>query len=167
MPHEPPKEPPSARPTASAFGEDGYLWRLNVPKGGYEYQAFHAPREQRPDFLVLVRRDKAHSCPEYSRLENIEFDPGGTWVMLMYSFEVVKIDGRNLFPVAAALLSKQAEIVTQFDPKLYRPLLEDKPIITEIDVYVTRPASQDDVTALSGRIARLERALKKSALEDA
>ena len=163
---EPPEETLLKRPTASAFGEDGRLWRRNMPKGGWEYKAFSAPAQHHPPYLVLVLREKAYPCPKYVHLEHIEFDAGGTWVLLIFSSEIVNIKGSNLYSLVEGLLDEHVATVTQFDPARYKPVLGDGPIVTEIDHYVTRPASEGDVRALNSRIARLERRLDKIASQE-
>src|SRR5258708_25998192 len=46
--------------------------------------------------------------PRYDRLDTIDFDPGGTWILLVYSFEVINIKVRNLHPLVAKLLDKRS-----------------------------------------------------------
>ena len=169
MKEEPPqgREAPLRRPTASAVGEDGYIWRQNVPKGGFPYDAFSAPAQHQPPFLMLARRGDSYPCPNYDRLDHIEIDPGGTWLLLVYSHEVVNIKGRNLHPLAERLLDKQVELIVQFNPEKYAPLLEDRPIVTEIEQWVTRTASEGEVRALTARIAKLERMLNEAVSEEA
>jgi hypothetical protein len=151
------------KPTASAFGPqegDGYI--LNIPKGGYPYEAFRAPAEHQPHFLVILRRKDGHICPGYHRLDDIDFDPGGTWILLDFGSEVINLKGRNLHPVVEKLLDKRVEMIVEFDSATYGMLQEDKPIITEIETHDTRPASRNEVKALFDRIARLERLLEKA-----
>jgi len=146
-------------PTASAIGQDGYA--LDFPKGGFEYQACDAPAEQQPHFLVILRREHGHICPSYGLLEQVDFDGGGTWILLDFGSEVINVKGRNLHPVVVPLLNKTAELIREYQPGKYAPLTDDRPIITQIETHNTRPATRNEVKALTDRIARLEQLLEK------
>ena len=61
----PATEAPLKKPTASAFADVSDLWRLNMPRGGWEYKAFFAPAQHHPPYLMLVpwgKRIKAASA---------------------------------------------------------------------------------------------------------
>ena len=129
----PAQEATSGRPVASAIGRDGYI--LNFPRGGYQYEAFSAPAQHQPHYLLIARKKNGHIAPSYTLLDEIDFDPGGTWVLLVFSHVVVNLKGRNLHPLVAPLLDKRVEMIEEFDSASHRMLEEDKPIVLQVETY--------------------------------
>lgn len=136
----------SAKPTAST--------QAPAPRGRErsDYKAYSAPSEHEPRYLVFLRNKDGHTAPSYDRLDEIGFDPGGTWVILSFGFMVAKISGRGLFKLAQELLDHKVEWVREFNAAVHKPLLDDSPIITEIQL-IYRGSAASRALAQSGEPA--------------
>jgi hypothetical protein len=104
-----------------------------VPHGG-AYVAFevlqHAQR------LHIVMAAEPSEFPGYPYLLNIHFDQHQqSGFTLIYTFMVVQVTGRNLWPVVHAINLGNCALMREYHPKLYsRPPAGDEPFIEKIHI---------------------------------
>ena len=101
-----------------------------------EYVAFDA--KDRLDRLRIRRAMAPTRAPGYAYLLDVVYDgPYGTNFVLVFTFMVVLVRGRNLQPVVAALEGGMAEFIQEFDPDRWKaPADPNAPFIESIEVVV-------------------------------
>jgi hypothetical protein len=106
------------------------------PKGGDEYLAFDA--KDKVDRLRIRRASAPTRAPGYAYLLDLVYDgPYGTEIVLVYTFLMVIVRGKNLLPVVMAIEMGTADYIQQFDADRWQRPKDDKaPIIDSIEVIV-------------------------------
>lgn len=76
-------------------------------------------------------------APSYRYLMDIVFDGRyGTEIVLVFSFLLVKIRGKNLQPVMAVIAEETCAYIQDYDAREFSPPAPDAPVITKIEVVV-------------------------------
>lgn len=76
-------------------------------------------------------------APSYRYLMNTLFNSvSGTGIVLIFSFVVVKIQGRNLDTVYQAIRDRTCACIQEYDPTAFSPLDTDAPVITQIEIDI-------------------------------
>jgi len=77
-------------------------------------------------------------APSYRYLMDVVFSKDyGSRIELVYSFMMVRIEGRNLAPVAAAILDGTCAFIQDFDAREFAtPADQDAPMIEKITFIV-------------------------------
>lgn len=103
---------------------------------GEGYAAFGA--KDKVERLKIRRAFAPTRSPGYAYLLDMAYDgPFGTNFVLVYTFMIVMVRGRNLQPVIMALESGTADFVQEFDPDKWSKPSDDKtPFIESIEVVV-------------------------------
>jgi hypothetical protein len=106
------------------------------PKGTDEYIAFDA--KDKVDRLKIRRANDPTRSPGYAYLLDVVYDGTyGTNFVLVYTFMMVLVRGRNLQPVVMALEMGTADFIQEFDPERWEKPKDDKaPFIESIEVVV-------------------------------
>ena len=106
------------------------------PKGPQEYIAFDA--KDRVDRLKIRRANDPTRSPGYHYLLDVVYDGAyGTNFVLLYTYMMVMVRGRNLQPVIAALEMSTADFIQEFDADKWRkPEDEKAAIIESIEVVI-------------------------------
>ena len=122
---------PAAKPTTSP-----------VPAGREAYQAF-ATKDKLSRLDIRTRDGLAHA-PGYNYILDISYDRRDyTAIVLILSFMVVRIKGRNLRPVVEALKLHTAEFLAEFDSGEHeQPTDQDAPLIESIAIQAGRAGAQ-------------------------
>jgi hypothetical protein len=106
--------------------------------GPEAYEAFKAVN--RRQLRVHIRPvGRAGERMTYGYLHRIA-DDGGLYeqIALIFSFAVVILRGRNLYPVAEAVMEERCEWVQQYDAARWPMPAADKPLVESIDIHVAR-----------------------------
>ena len=73
-------------------------------------------------------------APSYRYLMDVSFNGQyGTELVLVYSFLMVKIKGRNLQPVVAAILENSCHFIQDYHPNEFLPPPPNAPFIETIE----------------------------------
>ncbi len=101
-----------------------------------EYVAFGV--KDRVERLRIRPAKNATRAPSYQYLLDIVYDGDfGTNVVLVFTFMLVTIQGKNLQEVVMALESGTADFIQEFDPALWpKPVDDSAPCIESIEVVV-------------------------------
>ena len=123
------KSPPAAP------GDDGN------PTATEEYVAFGA--KDRVTRLRIRRASAPTRAPGYTYLLDVVYDGSyGTNFVLVFTFLMVMVRGRNLQPVIAALENGMADFIQEFDSDRWqRPRDETTPFIESVEVVVQESAA--------------------------
>lgn len=102
-----------------------------------EYVAFGV--KDRVERLRIRSAKNPTRAPSYQYLLDIVYDGDfGTNVVLVFTFMMVTVTGRNLQDVVMALESGTADFIQEFHPSLWpKPKDESAPFIESIEVMVT------------------------------
>jgi hypothetical protein len=118
------------------------------PKDVNEYVAFEA--RDRVDRLKIRRANDPTRSPGYSYLLDVVYDGEfGTNFVLVYTYMMVLVRGKNLQPVITALEMSTANFIQEFDPdKWKKPADAKAPVIESIEVVVQEsgPSVSDSET---------------------
>jgi hypothetical protein len=100
------------------------------------YVAFDA--KDKVERLRIRRAMAPTRSPGYAYLLDVVYDgPYGTNFVLVYTFLMVLVRGKNLQPVIAALEGGMADFIQEFDPDRWaRPTDPAAPVIESIEVVV-------------------------------
>ncbi len=111
------------------------------PKGTDEYVAFDA--KDKVDRLKIRRANDPTRSPGYAYLLDIVYDgPFGTNFVLVYTFLMVLVKGRNLQNVITALEMGTADFIQEFDADRWQVPADTKaPFIESIEVVVQEGGS--------------------------
>jgi hypothetical protein len=111
------------------------------PKGTDDYMAFDA--KDKVDRLKIRRANDPTRSPGYAYLLDIVYDgPYGTNFVLVYTFLMVLVKGRNLQTVITALEMGTADFIQEFDPDRWQEPTDSKaPFIETIEVVVQENGS--------------------------
>ena len=104
------------------------------------YEAYKA-QDRKPERLEIRRVLGESHAPSYRYLMDVAFNGSfGTEIVLIYSFMVVKIKGKNLQPVIYALLESRCDFIQDYDAREFAPPLDQKqpPVIEEIEIITER-----------------------------
>lgn len=106
------------------------------PKGADDYAAFDA--KDKVDRLKIRRANDPTRSPGYAYLLDIVYDgPYGTNFVLVYTFLMVLVKGRNLQNVITALEMGTADFIQEFDADRWQVPTDSKaPFIESIEVVV-------------------------------
>ena len=106
------------------------------PIGADEYVAFDA--KDKVDRLKIRRANDPTRSPGYAYLLDIVYDgPFGTNFVLVYTFLMVLVRGRNLQGLTSALEMGTVDFIQEFDPERWQMPKDDKaPFIESIEVVV-------------------------------
>lgn len=106
------------------------------PMGTDEYVAFDA--KDKVERLKIRRANDPARSPGYAYLLDVVSDgPYGTNFVLVYTFLMVLVRGKNLQNVVMALEMGTAEFIQEFDPDRWqKPTDERAPFIESIEVVV-------------------------------
>jgi len=101
-----------------------------------EYLAFAA--KDRVERLKIKRTNDPTRAPGYAYLLDIAYDGNhGTNFVLVYTFLMVLVRGKNLQPVIMALLAGTADYIQEFDPERWqKPADANAALIESIEVVV-------------------------------
>ena len=111
-----------------------------APGGRSSYQAFDA--KDKVDRLKVRRANAPTRSPGYNYLLDIAYDgPYGTNFVLIFTFMMVLVRGKNLQGVVTALEMGTADFIQEFDPDLWdKPTDPESAIIDSIEVVVQESA---------------------------
>ena len=114
------------------------------PIGTDEYVAFNA--NDKVDRLKIRRANDPTRSPGYAYLLDIAYDgPFGTNFVLLYTFMIVLVEGRNLQGLTSALEMGTVEFIQEFDPDRWaKPKDELAPFIESIQVVVQEKGSNSE-----------------------
>ena len=106
------------------------------PKSTDEYVAFDA--KDKVDRLKIRRANDPTRSPSYAYLLDVVYDgPYGTNFVLVFTFLMVLVRGRNLQQLVTALEMGTADFIQEFDPDRWqKPKDEAAPFIESIEVVV-------------------------------
>ena len=106
------------------------------PIGADEYVAFDA--KDKVDRLKIRRANDPTRSPGYAYLLDIVYDGSyGTNFVLVYTFLMVLVRGRNLQCITSALEMGTVDFIQEFDPDRWQVPTDDKaPFIESIEVVV-------------------------------
>ena len=106
------------------------------PKSPEGYVAFDA--KDKVERLKIRRANAPTRSPGYNYLLDVVYDGAfGTNIVLVYTFLMVLVRGKNLQPVVMALEMGTAEFIQEFDPDRWQmPKDEKAPFIESIEVVV-------------------------------
>lgn len=106
------------------------------PKESDEYVAFDA--KDKVDRLKIRRANDPTRSPGYAYLLDVVYDgPYGTNFVLVFTFLMVLVRGRNLQGVVMALEMGTADFIQEFDPERWeKPKNDNAPFIESIEVVV-------------------------------
>lgn len=114
------------------------------PIGTDEYVAFDA--KDRVDRLKIRRANDPTRSPGYAYLLDIVYDgPYGTNFVLVYTFLMVLVRGRNLQSLTSAIEMGTADFIQEFDPDRWQfPKDEKASFIESIEVVVQENGSNSE-----------------------
>ena len=106
------------------------------PKSTDEYVAFDA--KDKVDRLKIRRANDPTRSPSYAYLLDVVYDgPYGTNFVLVFTFLMVLVRGRNLQKLVTAVEMGVADFIQEFDPDRWqKPKDEAAPFIESIEVVV-------------------------------
>lgn len=96
------------------------------------YMAFGA--KDNVQRLKIRRVEPPMRAPGYNYLLDIAYDKEGTSLVLVYTFLLVTVRGRNLLPVVMAVESGTCDFIQEFDPEEWKKPAPDAPLIESIGV---------------------------------
>ena len=116
-----------------------------------EYAAFEA--KDRVERLKIRRANDPTRSPGYAYLLDVVYDGSyGTNFVLVYTFLMVLVRGRNLQPVILALEMGTAEFIQEFDADRWQEPKDGKlPFIESIEVVVQDSAPSISESEKSGK----------------
>ena len=111
-----------------------------TPKGPDEYVAFDA--KDNAQRLRIRRANAPTRSPAYTYLLDIAYDgPYGTNFVLVYTFMMVLVKGRNLQALITALELGTIDYIQEFDPDVWdKPANDNTAFIESIEVVVQESA---------------------------
>jgi len=99
------------------------------------YQAFDAKDKLKRMQIRQVMA--AFNSPAYAHLLTIVSDGlHGTELGLIYTFQIVKIKGRNLQPITDAIEMGDCAFIQDYDPRFFAPPEPNEPIIESIEIVM-------------------------------
>ena len=102
----------------------------------HHYDAF-VPGERGQEILDIRPVMGIWQSPSYRYLMNTLFNSvSGTEMVLVFSFMIVKIQGRNLAAMRQAILAHTCEFLQEYHPNEFSPPDKDAPVITKIEIIV-------------------------------
>jgi hypothetical protein len=107
---------------------------------------------ENPNRLYIRKAQRAERSPLYGSLLDVVFDADkGLDIVLIYSFLIVTVTGRNLRDLAVAIAERTVGHIQEFDPaKWPHPTDEKAAFIESIDLMKQGGvASEDDTSAPS------------------
>ena len=109
---------------------------MKPPLGTDEYVAFDA--KDKVDRLKIRRANDPTRSPSYAYLLDVVYDgPYGTNFVLVFTFLMVLVRGRNLQKLVTAVEMGVADFIQEFDPDRWqKPKDEAAPFIESIEVVV-------------------------------
>ena len=109
---------------------------VKPPLGTDEYVAFDA--KDKVERLKIRRANDPTRSPSYAYLLDVVYDgPYGTNFVLVFTFLMVLVRGKNLQNLVKALEMGTAEFIQEFDPDQWqKPKDEAAPFIESIEVVV-------------------------------
>ncbi|HEY3862534.1 MAG TPA: hypothetical protein VGO59_11655 [Verrucomicrobiae bacterium] len=121
------------------------------PKAPDGYIAFDA--KDSVQRLKIRRANNPTRAPGYAHLLEVVYDGTfGTNFVLVYTFLMVMVRGRNLQPVIMALEMSNADFIQEFDPdKWEKPKDEKAPFIESIEIVVQDSGPSITETEKSGK----------------
>jgi hypothetical protein len=121
------------------------------PKGEDEYVAFDA--KDKVDRLKIRRANDPTRSPGYAYLLDVVYDGSyGTNFVLVFTFLMVLVRGKNLQPVILALEMGTADFIQEFDADRWqKPKDEKAPFIESIEVVVQESGSSVSESEKSGK----------------
>jgi hypothetical protein len=135
--------------------------------GSRLYEAFNAKDNQRHGRLkIFSKKGGMAHAPRYSYLPDVCFDSDDyTGFILITSTMLVKVKGRNLRPVAQAILLDTCEFIQEFrEDKFDMPNDKEAPFIESIQFIVSRQLEEEKENALKEKTRKdEERTLKEKA----
>jgi hypothetical protein len=84
--------------------------------------------------LKIRRVEPPMRAPGYNYLLDIAYDREGTSLVLVYTFLLVTVRGRNLLPVVMAVESGTCDFIQEFDPESWKMPAVQMPFIHSIEV---------------------------------
>jgi hypothetical protein len=107
------------------------------------YEAFKAQDKNRR--LDILRVRGANHSPAYAYLINIIWDGDeyGAAMVLEYSTMQVRIKGKNLQPIVAAIKKSTCSFIQDYDPQCFLPPQPNEPMIESIEI-VARGEKEGD-----------------------
>lgn len=110
----------------------------NVPAEPNYYEAYGIAGDRSPDRRLEVRQVlAAWHAPSYRYLMDVVFDGAhGTEIVLVFSFLMVKIKGRNLQAVRRAIIESTCTFIQDYDPREFSLPANDAPVIEKIELVV-------------------------------
>jgi len=121
------------------------------PKAPDAYVAFDA--KDKVDRLKIKRANDPTRAPGYAYLLDVVYDGTfGTNFVLVYTFLMVMVRGRNLQTVIMALEMGTADFIQEFDPDRWdKPTDEKTPFIESIEVVVQESGPSISESEASGK----------------
>lgn len=114
----------------------------------HHYEAF-VPGERGQEILEIRPMLGIWQTPSYRYLMNMLFNSvSGTGMVLIFSFVVVKIQGRNLDAVYQAIRDRACACIQEYDPTAFSPPDTDAPVITQIEIVIR---GEDEELGAMGR----------------
>lgn len=106
------------------------------PAGGDEYVAFDA--KDKVERLKINRANHPTRSPGYAYLLDVVYDGQfGTNFVLVYTFMMILVRGRNLQGVVTGLQMGTVDFIQEFDPERWALPKDDKaPFIESVEVVV-------------------------------
>ena len=109
--------------------------RATPPKEPDGYVAFGA--KDRVERLKVRRASAPTRSPGYAYLLDIAYDgPFGTNFVLVFTFLMVLVRGKNLQPIITAVETGTADFIQEFDPDQWERPGDGVPFIESIEVVV-------------------------------
>jgi hypothetical protein len=127
----------------------------DAPKntGGKEAYAAFGSKDRVKAIDIFCKDGSGHS-PTYNYLLYVSWDRKRyTQLLLVFSFLMVKVTGRNLHDVVQALRLRKCECLCEFDPAEHQAPADDAPYIASIEV-VKSPAAKAFMDGVAGEGAR-------------
>ncbi len=118
--------------------------QMKPPIGTDEYVAFDA--KDKVDRLKIRRANDPTRSPGYAYLLDIVYDGTyGTNFVLVYTFLMVLVRGKNLQGLTSALEMGTVDFIQEFDPDRWQAPRDDKaPFIESIEVVVQENGSNSE-----------------------
>jgi len=112
------------------------------------YQAFGA--KDKVERLKIRRVEPPMRAPGYNYLLDIAYDKEGTSLVLVYTFLLVTIRGRNLLPVVMAVESGTCDFIQEFDPEEWKMPAVQMPLIQSIEVEMQESSASLSASEKNG-----------------
>lgn len=99
------------------------------------YEAFD-PKDAKWFCLDLRLANGDIASPTYHFLLSVDSDGAGTQIILLFSFSLVKIYGKNLQKVGNALRARKTGFLQEYSQAIFAPPDADAPVISRIEIAV-------------------------------